>query len=191
MAASGMQELAVLLQSRVSEVLHVDIHPAAKIGRGILMDHATGIVIGETAVVGDNVSLLHQVTLGGSGTGKGVRHPHVGGASGYHDEDCCSPGSKRARHRKFVSMAAQKRSPYRKHTVTLHHATTRRTGLEGPGCFGRDHHLCQLSWVTTVVWLTSSVLSRAWGASGCWCVRAGSHRDWAGQQGGRGQRGGD
>ncbi len=72
------QELAVLLQSRVSEVLHVDIHPAAKIGRGILMDHATGIVIGETAVVGDNVSLLHQVTLGGSGTGKGVRHPHIG-----------------------------------------------------------------------------------------------------------------
>ena len=76
--ASGMQELSVLLQSRVSEVLHVDIHPAASIGRGILMDHATGIVIGETAVVGDNVSLLHQVTLGGSGTGKGVRHPHVG-----------------------------------------------------------------------------------------------------------------
>ena len=66
------------MQSRVSEVLHVDIHPAAKIGRGILMDHATGIVIGETAVVGDNVSLLHQVTLGGSGTGKGVRHPRVG-----------------------------------------------------------------------------------------------------------------
>ncbi len=73
-----MQELAVLLQSRLSEILHVDIHPAAEIGRGILMDHATGIVIGETAVVGDNVSLLHQVTLGGSGTGKGVRHPHVG-----------------------------------------------------------------------------------------------------------------
>lgn len=66
------------MQSRVSEVLHVDIHPAATIGRGILMDHATGIVIGETAVVGDNVSLLHQVTLGGSGTGKGVRHPRVG-----------------------------------------------------------------------------------------------------------------
>ncbi len=68
----------MLLQSRVSEVLHVDIHPAATIGRGILMDHATGIVIGETAVVGDNCSLLHQVTLGGSGTGKGVRHPHIG-----------------------------------------------------------------------------------------------------------------
>lgn len=68
----------MLLQSRVSEVLHVDIHPAAKMGRGVLMDHATGIVIGETAVVGDNVSLLHQVTLGGSGTGKGVRHPHIG-----------------------------------------------------------------------------------------------------------------
>ncbi len=74
----AMQELAVLLQSRVSEVLHVDIHPAASIGRGILMDHATGIVIGETAMLGDNVSLLHQVTLGGSGTGKGVRHPHIG-----------------------------------------------------------------------------------------------------------------
>ncbi len=74
----GLQELAVLLQSRVSEVLHVDIHPAASIGRGILMDHATGIVIGETAVVGDNCSLLHQVTLGGSGSGKGVRHPHIG-----------------------------------------------------------------------------------------------------------------
>ena len=68
----------MLLQSRMSEVLHVDIHPAARIGRGILMDHATGVVVGETAVVGDNVSLLHQVTLGGSGTGKGVRHPHVG-----------------------------------------------------------------------------------------------------------------
>ena len=68
----------MLLQSRMSEVLHVDIHPAARIGRGILMDHATGVVVGETAVVGDNVSLLHQVTLGGSGTGKGVRHPHIG-----------------------------------------------------------------------------------------------------------------
>ncbi|CAK0746395.1 hypothetical protein CVIRNUC_001689 [Coccomyxa viridis] len=75
---NNRKELAVLLQSRMSEVLHVDIHPAARIGRGILMDHATGVVVGETAVVGDNVSLLHQVTLGGSGTGKGVRHPHVG-----------------------------------------------------------------------------------------------------------------
>ncbi|KAK9822174.1 hypothetical protein WJX81_005220 [Elliptochloris bilobata] len=70
--------LAIALQSRVSEVLHVDIHPAARIGRGVLIDHATGVVIGETAIVGDNVSMLHHVTLGGSGTGKGVRHPHIG-----------------------------------------------------------------------------------------------------------------
>ena len=70
--------LAIALQSRVSEVLHVDIHPAARMGRGLLMDHATGVVIGETAVVGDNVSMLHHVTLGGSGTGRGVRHPQIG-----------------------------------------------------------------------------------------------------------------
>ena len=81
----------MLLQSRMSEVLHVDIHPAARIGRGILMDHATGVVVGETAVVGDNVSLLHQVTLGGSGTGKGVRHPHVGEYAGqYAKQVCCN-----------------------------------------------------------------------------------------------------
>ena len=72
------QTLAIALQSRVSEALHVDIHPAARIGRGVLIDHATGVVIGETAIVGDNVSMLHHVTLGGSGTGKGVRHPHIG-----------------------------------------------------------------------------------------------------------------
>lgn len=63
---------------RVPIALAVDIHPAARIGRGVLLDHATGVVIGETAVVGDNVSMLHHVTLGGSGTGKGVRHPTVG-----------------------------------------------------------------------------------------------------------------
>jgi len=62
----------------VSEVLHVDIHPAARVGRGVFIDHATGVVIGETAIVGDNVSMLHHVTLGGSGTSKGVRHPHIG-----------------------------------------------------------------------------------------------------------------
>lgn len=70
--------LAIALQSRVSEVLHVDIHPAAQLGFGVLIDHATGVVIGETAVVGNNVSMLHHVTLGGSGTGKGVRHPTIG-----------------------------------------------------------------------------------------------------------------
>ncbi|GAB4818067.1 hypothetical protein N2152v2_005113 [Parachlorella kessleri] len=74
----GRRALALALQSRMSEVFAVDIHPAARIGRGILLDHATGVVIGETAVIGDNVSMLHHVTLGGSGTGKGVRHPTVG-----------------------------------------------------------------------------------------------------------------
>lgn len=74
----GRQTLAVAIQSRVSEVMQVDIHPAAQIGRGIMIDHATGVVIGETAVVGDNVSLLHHVTLGGSGTGRGRRHPTLG-----------------------------------------------------------------------------------------------------------------
>jgi serine O-acetyltransferase len=69
--------IAHLLQSRVSELFAVDIHPAARIGRGIMMDHATGIVIGETAVVEDDVSMLHGVTLGGSGKEKGDRHPKV------------------------------------------------------------------------------------------------------------------
>lgn len=75
--------LAVALQSRVSEVLHVDIHPAAQLGSGVLIDHATGVVIGETAVVGNNVSMLHHVTLGGSGTGKGIRHPTIGTALSF------------------------------------------------------------------------------------------------------------
>ena len=75
---SCAQMLAIALQSRVSEVLHVDIHPAAQLGSGVLIDHATGVVIGETAVVGNKVSMLHHVTLGGSGTGKGIRHPTIG-----------------------------------------------------------------------------------------------------------------
>jgi len=70
-------ELALFLQSRISEVFAVDIHPAARIGHGILMDHATGVVIGETAVVEDNVSMLHEVTLGGTGKTHGDRHPKV------------------------------------------------------------------------------------------------------------------
>lgn len=70
--------LARLLQHRVSQLFDVDIHPAANIGKGIMLDHATGIVIGETAVVGDNVSLLHGVTLGGVGTDGNKRHPTVG-----------------------------------------------------------------------------------------------------------------
>ncbi|BAF11179.2 serine O-acetyltransferase 4 [Oryza sativa Japonica Group] len=69
---------ALLLQSRASEVFGVDIHPGARIGCGILLDHATGVVIGETAVVGYDVSILHGVTLGGTGKESGDRHPKVG-----------------------------------------------------------------------------------------------------------------
>lgn len=71
------QALAKHLQSRISEVFGVDIHPAARIGRGILIDHGTGVVIGETSVIEDNVSLLHEVTLGGTGKELGDRHPKV------------------------------------------------------------------------------------------------------------------
>lgn len=70
--------LALLLQSRISEIFHVDIHPGATIGEGVMLDHATGVVIGETAVVGDNVSILHGVTLGGTGVKDGDRHPKIG-----------------------------------------------------------------------------------------------------------------
>jgi serine O-acetyltransferase len=73
----GRTTLAQFLQSRVSELFAVDIHPAATIGKGIFIDHASGIVIGETAVVEDDVSMLHQVTLGGTGKEKGDRHPKI------------------------------------------------------------------------------------------------------------------
>ena len=73
----GSRFLAVFLQNRISEVFAVDIHPAARIGSGILMDHATGIVVGETSVIEDNVSILHEVTLGGTGKQSGDRHPKV------------------------------------------------------------------------------------------------------------------
>ena len=63
---------------RVSEVFGIDIHPAAKVGKGIMIDHAHSIVIGETAVVGDNVSMLHSVTLGGTGKEEEDRHPKIG-----------------------------------------------------------------------------------------------------------------
>ena len=75
----GRTALALYFQTRVSEVFAVDIHPAAVMGAGILFDHGTGIVIGETAVVEDNVSILHEVTLGGTGKESGDRHPKVGG----------------------------------------------------------------------------------------------------------------
>lgn len=73
----GRESLALFLQSRCSEVFGVDIHPAARIGKGILIDHATSLVIGETAVVEDDVSMLHEVTLGGTGKDTGDRHPKV------------------------------------------------------------------------------------------------------------------
>ena len=66
-----------MLQMRCSEVFGVDIHPAAQIGKGIMIDHAHSIVIGETAVVGDNVSMLHSVTLGGTGKEEEDRHPKI------------------------------------------------------------------------------------------------------------------
>lgn len=69
--------LALFLQSRMSELFAVDIHPATKIGKGVFIDHATGIVIGETAVVEDDVSILQNVTLGGTGKESGDRHPKI------------------------------------------------------------------------------------------------------------------
>ena len=74
----GRIDMAYFVQMRVSEAFGVDIHPAAVIGRGIMIDHAHSIVIGETAVVGDNVSMLHSVTLGGTGKEDGDRHPKIG-----------------------------------------------------------------------------------------------------------------
>ncbi len=74
---NGRRDLAFYFQSLVSEVFGVDIHPAARIGCGVFLDHATSVVIGETAIVEDNVSILHEVTLGGSGKISGDRHPVV------------------------------------------------------------------------------------------------------------------
>jgi serine O-acetyltransferase len=74
----GRRDFALMLQSRTSAALQVDIHPAVPIGRGIFMDHATGVVIGQTARIGDDVSLLQGVTLGGTGKHGGDRHPKIG-----------------------------------------------------------------------------------------------------------------
>ena len=74
---SRRRDLAHFLQSRVSEVFAVDIHPAVPIGSGVFIDHGTGLVVGETAVIGDDVSILHEVTLGGTGKERGDRHPKV------------------------------------------------------------------------------------------------------------------
>ncbi|HXV01627.1 MAG TPA: serine O-acetyltransferase [Caulobacteraceae bacterium] len=75
---SGREAIAHYLQSRMSELFQVDIHPGAVIGAGAFFDHGTGIVIGETAVVGDDVSMLQGVTLGGTGAERGDRHPKIG-----------------------------------------------------------------------------------------------------------------
>ena len=74
----GRRSLALYCQNRIAEVFAVDIHPAAVIGKGLFVDHGTGVVIGETAVIGDDVSMLHEVTLGGTGKERGDRHPKVG-----------------------------------------------------------------------------------------------------------------
>lgn len=71
-------DMAYFIQMRTSEALGVDIHPAATVGSGVMIDHAHSIVIGETASVGDNVSMLHSVTLGGTGKEDGDRHPKIG-----------------------------------------------------------------------------------------------------------------
>jgi len=75
---SDRRALALFLQSQISQTFDVDIHPAATIGEGIMVDHATGVVIGETTVIGNDVSMLHGVTLGGTGKSAGVRHPKIG-----------------------------------------------------------------------------------------------------------------
>ncbi|MGL5948281.1 MAG: serine O-acetyltransferase [Aeromonas sp.] len=73
----GRRALAVYLQNQISVVFGVDVHPAARIGAGIMFDHATGIVIGETAIIEDEVSILQSVTLGGTGKQSGDRHPKI------------------------------------------------------------------------------------------------------------------
>jgi serine O-acetyltransferase len=75
---AGREQMAFYLQSRMSELFQVDINPATRVGKGVFLDHGTGIVIGETAVVGDDVSILQGVTLGGTGAQMGDRHPKVG-----------------------------------------------------------------------------------------------------------------
>ena len=75
---SDRKDLALYIQSRISQLFGVDIHPKAQIGHSVMIDHASGVVIGETAVVGDGCSLLHSVTLGGTGKERGDRHPKIG-----------------------------------------------------------------------------------------------------------------
>ncbi|WP_062203058.1 serine O-acetyltransferase [Aureimonas sp. AU12] len=76
--SAGRKDFALYLQSRSSSVFQTDIHPASRMGRGIFLDHATGLVVGFTAVIGNNVSILQEVTLGGTGKEFGDRHPKIG-----------------------------------------------------------------------------------------------------------------
>jgi len=78
MYKAGRRDFALYLQSRASQVFQVDINPAVIMGKGIMLDHGTGLVIGETAFVGDNVSMLQNVTLGGTGKADQDRHPKIG-----------------------------------------------------------------------------------------------------------------
>jgi serine O-acetyltransferase len=74
---AGRRDFALYLQSRSSEVFQTDIHPAAQVGKGVFLDHATGLVVGSTAVIEDDVSMLQDVTLGGTGKERGDRHPKI------------------------------------------------------------------------------------------------------------------
>jgi serine O-acetyltransferase len=76
--SAGRRDFALYLQSQASKIYSIDIHPAAKIGIGIMLDHGHGLVFGETCRIGDNVSILHGVTLGGTGKAGGDRHPKIG-----------------------------------------------------------------------------------------------------------------
>ena len=75
---AGRRDLALYIQSRSSGVFQTDIHPAAVLGKGLFLDHATGLVVGSTAVIHDDVSMLQDVTLGGTGKESGDRHPKIG-----------------------------------------------------------------------------------------------------------------
>jgi serine O-acetyltransferase len=75
---AGRRDFALYFQSLASEVFQTDINPAARFGKGIFLDHATGLVVGQTAVIGDDVSMLHGVTLGGTGKERQDRHPKIG-----------------------------------------------------------------------------------------------------------------
>ena len=75
---TGQSDLAFYIQMQMSDLFAIDIHPSAKIGHGLMIDHAHGIVIGETSTIGNNVTLLHSVTLGGTGKQSAARHPSIG-----------------------------------------------------------------------------------------------------------------